>query len=194
MVSFDPNDSTFSLSVQEQELYKTNSLTQSLTDVFVTIGETAYETDTPVCFFIDEIQYMKQEELGAVISALHRVNQLGYPVMVIGAGLPKIYKMLSEEKSYSERLFIYKEISSLSEEQSTKDNCRSRRNGLVSFIRKPRSGRSLILQRGIRFLFSRCVRSYIRIRSQVRSVKQMWRRNLPEFSHVPGYWIFQSSL
>ena len=28
--------------------------------------------------------------------------------------------MLSEEKSYSERLFIYKEISSLSEEQSTK--------------------------------------------------------------------------
>ena len=55
-----------------------------------------------------------------MISALHRVNQLGYPVMIIGAGLPKIYKMLSEEKSYSERLFIYKEISSLSEEQSAK--------------------------------------------------------------------------
>lgn len=33
--------------------------------------------------------------------------------MIIGAGLPKIYKMLSDEKSYSERLFLYKEIGSL---------------------------------------------------------------------------------
>lgn len=63
---------------------------------------------------------MKQEELGALIAALHRSNQLGYPIMIVGAGLPKIYKMLSEEKSYSERLFIYKEIGSLSVEQSKK--------------------------------------------------------------------------
>lgn len=120
VVSFDPNDNTFSLSLQEQELYKSNSLTQSLTEVFVTIGETAYKTETPICFFIDEIQYMKQNELGSLIAALHRTNQLGYPVMIIGAGLPKIYKMLSEEKSYSERLFMYKEIGSLTNEQSRK--------------------------------------------------------------------------
>lgn len=120
VVSFDPNDNTFSLSLQEQELYKSNSLTQSLTEVFVTIGETAYKTETPICFFIDEIQYMKQNELGSLIAALHRTNQLGYPVMIIGAGLPKIYKMLSEEKSYSERLFMYKEIGSLTNEQSQK--------------------------------------------------------------------------
>lgn len=120
IVSFDPNDNTFSLSVQEKELYVSNNLTQSLTEVFVTIGETAYKTETPVCFFIDEIQYMKQNELGSLIAALHRANQLGYPVMIIGAGLPKIYKMLSEEKSYSERLFLYKEIGSLTDEQSKK--------------------------------------------------------------------------
>ena len=63
---------------------------------------------------------MKQNELGSLIAALHRTNQLGYPVMIIGAGLPKIYKMLSEEKSYSERLFIYKEIGSLTDDQSKK--------------------------------------------------------------------------
>ena len=120
VVSFDSNDNTFSLSLQERELYKSNSLTQSLTEVFVTIGETAYKTETPICFFIDEIQYMKQNELGALIAALHRANQLGYPIMMIGAGLPKIYKMLSEEKSYSERLFVYKEIGSLTKEQSYK--------------------------------------------------------------------------
>ena len=120
VVSFDPNGNIFSLSVQERELYQSNSLTQSLTEVFVTIGETAYKTETPICFFIDEIQYMKKSELGALIAALHRTNQLGYPIMIIGAGLPKIYKMLSEEKSYSERLFIYKVIDSLTDEQSRK--------------------------------------------------------------------------
>lgn len=120
VVSFDPNENTFSLSLQETALYKSNSLTQSLTEVFVTMGETALSTKTPICFFIDEIQYMKQKELGALIAALHRSNQLGYPIMIIGAGLPKIYKMLSEEKSYSERLFIYKEIDSLTYEQSKK--------------------------------------------------------------------------
>ena len=118
VISFDPNDNTFSLSLQEKELYQSINLTQSLTEVFTTIGETAYKSETPVCFFIDEIQYMKPRELGALIAALHRTNQLGYPVMMIGAGLPKIYKMLSEEKSYSERLFLYKEIGSLTEEQS----------------------------------------------------------------------------
>ena len=120
VVSFDPNDNTFSLSLQERELYKSTNLTQSLSEVFTTIGETASKSETPICFFIDEIQYMKSKELGALIAALHRTNQLGYPVMVIGAGLPKIYKMLSDEKSYSERLFLYKEVDSLTDEQSRK--------------------------------------------------------------------------
>lgn len=120
VISFNPKDSSFSLSMQERELYTSTNLTQSLTDVFVTLGETAYKTEIPVCFFIDEIQYMKQAELGSLIAALHRTNQLGYPVMIVGAGLPKIYKMLSEEKSYSERLFLYKQIDSLSVEQSRK--------------------------------------------------------------------------
>ena len=120
VVSFNPENSSFSLSVQDRELYISNNLTQSLTDVFTTIGETAYKTETPLCFFIDEIPYMKQNQLGSLIAALHRTNQLGYPVMVVGAGLPKIYKMLSDEKSYSERLFLYKQIGSLNFEQSKK--------------------------------------------------------------------------
>lgn len=120
VVSFDPGDNTFSLSVQDRALYLSNNLTQSLTDVFTSIGEAAQKAKTPICFFIDEIQYMKDKQLGALIAALHRANQLGYPVMIVGAGLPKIYKMLSDEKSYSERLFVYKQIGSLTDEQSKK--------------------------------------------------------------------------
>lgn len=65
VVSFDPGENTFSLSVQERELYTTVNLTQSLTDVFCTIGEAAGKAETPICFFIDEIQYMKSNELGS---------------------------------------------------------------------------------------------------------------------------------
>lgn len=117
VVSFDSSNNSFSLSVQDRELYTSTSLTQSLTDVFTTLGEIAYNSDSPICFFVDEIQYMKKAELSALIAALHRVNQLGYPIMMVGAGLPKIYSMLSEAKSYSERLFTYKEIGSLERQQ-----------------------------------------------------------------------------
>lgn len=120
VVSFDSNDNTFSLSLEEKDLYKTNNLTQSLTDVFTSLGEAAAKAEIPICFFIDEIQYIKSENLGALIAAIHRTNQLGYPIMIIAAGLPKIYSMLSSEKSYSERLFIYKEIDLLEREQAIK--------------------------------------------------------------------------
>lgn len=120
VLSFNPEDATFSLSMQEKELYISRSYERSLTQVFTSIGEIAYETQTPLCFIIDEIQYMKKDELGALISAIHRANQLGYPIVVIGAGLPKIIKMLSDIKSYSERLFAYRAIGSLTKPQAEK--------------------------------------------------------------------------
>ncbi|MBQ6735703.1 MAG: ATP-binding protein [Lachnospiraceae bacterium] len=117
-LSFDPNSGNLSLSVQDRDLYHSYNLPQSLTDVFQAIGEVAQKTEHPVCFFVDEIQYMRTEELGALISALHRSNQLGYPLIVIGAGLPKLLKMLADEKSYAERLFTYHEIGSLTEKEA----------------------------------------------------------------------------
>lgn len=118
VVSFDPENQTFSLSLQEQELYKSSSLTKSLTDVFVALGKAAQSSDSAICFFIDEIQFMKKEELSALICALHRVNQLSYPMIMIGAGLPKVYKLLGDVKSYSERLFEYHVIGSLEKDQA----------------------------------------------------------------------------
>ena len=133
VVSFDPDNKVFSLSLQEKELYTSTNLVQSLTDVFTTLGETAAKTKSPICFFIDEIQYMKKEELSALIAALHRANQLGYPVMLVGAGLPKIYSMLSEVKSYSERLFNYKEIGSLDMDQCRDAICKPAKKLDVSY-------------------------------------------------------------
>lgn len=150
VISFNPGNKTFSVSVQEKDLYMSSSLTQSLTDVFVSIGKTALEANIPICFFVDEIQYMKQEQLGSLIAALHRVNQLSYPVMVIGAGLPKIYKMLSDEKSYSERLFMYQQIDSLTEEQAKKAIEEPARKFHVSYS-KEAVGRIVSITRGYPF-------------------------------------------
>lgn len=84
MISFCPNDCTFTLSPQEMELYTSYDLTQSLTEVFTSIGRTAQKMQVPICFFIDEIQNMKQNQLDALIAALRRTNQLGYPIIIIG--------------------------------------------------------------------------------------------------------------
>ena len=100
----------FSLSLQEKELYKSINLTQSLTEVFVTIGETAYKTETPVCFFVDEIQYMRSEELGSLIAALHRTNQLGYPVMIIGADCLRYIKCYQIRNHIRKDCFCIKKL------------------------------------------------------------------------------------
>ena len=117
-ISFNPDQKTFSLSLNEQELYLSEDLTQSLTEVLVELGKAARESEQPIAFFIDEIQFMKKEELSALISALHRTNQLSLPIMIFGAGLPKVFKLLGDVKSYSERLFEYRTIGSLDAEQA----------------------------------------------------------------------------
>lgn len=136
VLSFNPEDKTFSLSMQERELYVSRSYERSLTQVFTSIGEIAYAVGTPICFVIDEIQYMKKDELSALISAIHRANQLGYPIMVVGAGLPKIVKMLSDVKSYSERLFTYRTIGSLERVQAEKAICEPAKTFNVQYSEK----------------------------------------------------------
>ena len=77
------------------------------------MGKLAFDTGNTICFFIDEIQYVEDEQLEALLMALHRVNQLRLPILVFCAGLPKILKTFGDIKSYSERLFQYTQIDSL---------------------------------------------------------------------------------
>ena len=82
------------------------------------MGKMADNTGYAICFFLDEIQYMKDEEIGALVNAIQRCNQLRLPLMIFGAGLPKILKTLGKVKSYSERLFRFEEIDALSDEDA----------------------------------------------------------------------------
>jgi len=85
-----------------------------LSGLFAELGETAQDAGTGVLLTVDEIQYLTRRELSALIVGLHRVSQLGLPVLLAGAGLPSLPGLAGEARSYAERLFSYVDIASLS--------------------------------------------------------------------------------
>lgn len=118
-ITYNPEDQTFSAGLSEPSAYVTTGiLSDDLTDMFVHMGKTALKAGESICFFIDEIQYMKDNEMEALINALHRVNQLRLPVIIFGAGLPKVLRTFGEVKSYSERLFKFIPVGELSEKDA----------------------------------------------------------------------------
>lgn len=69
-------------------------------------------------WFIDELQEMDKELLGTLIAIQHRMGQENTPFYLIGAGLPNLPRVLDRTKSYAERLFDYRTIGQLSEEDT----------------------------------------------------------------------------
>lgn len=115
--TWSPEDKTISFELKDQPLEfataGTGDLSNDFTELLVTLGKYAQQANTAICFCIDEIQYAKTNELQALITAVHRLNQLGLPVLFFCAGLPKILKTMGDTKSYTERLFEFVEIDSL---------------------------------------------------------------------------------
>lgn len=91
-----------------------------LPNLFEALGDAAKEKKSAVALLIDEIQYLTQKELGAVIMAMHRMQQRQLPVVLLGAGLPVLPGLAGESKSYAERLFSFPDVGALSETDSNK--------------------------------------------------------------------------
>ena len=88
---------------------------EDLADLFEYLGKAAQELDTGVVFLLDEIQFLSQQELEALIGAIHRSVQKKLPVTFAGAGLPQLPGLAGDAKSYAERLFHYIPIEELDE-------------------------------------------------------------------------------
>lgn len=82
------------------------------------VGLAAQSAKTAVVMFIDELQYVKEPQFAALITALHRCAQAKLPVTLIGAGLPQLLARAGDAKSYSERLFDYPMVGPLSREDA----------------------------------------------------------------------------
>lgn len=102
-----------SVSVEMNKKLGEMMLQSNLVELLLNLGRLAKESNNTIIYFIDEIQYAKQNELEALITAQHRINQERLPITIIGAGLPKILVNVTESKTYAERMFAFVEISSL---------------------------------------------------------------------------------
>jgi hypothetical protein len=73
----------------------------------------ARRADTALAIFIDELQYVEEPQLAALVTALHRCAQTKLPVALVGAGLPQLRARMGEAKSYAERMFEFPEVGAL---------------------------------------------------------------------------------
>lgn len=93
----------------------TGDLQYDLMALLATVATAAGEKDKAVILMIDEVQYLSQQELEALVMSMHHMQQRQLPLAMIGAGLPILAKLAGEAKSYAERLFKYPEIGALPE-------------------------------------------------------------------------------
>lgn len=107
----------FSIAVDpEPGVADSGNLEFDLPELFVRIGEAAKAAGRGWVLLIDELQYLKQADLSALIVATHKITQRNLPVLVFGAGLPQIASLSGDAKSYAERLFAYPRVGALPEE------------------------------------------------------------------------------
>jgi hypothetical protein len=89
-------------------------LSEDIPDLLEAAGQAALDRGTGLLLAVDEVQYLSSDELGALITAIHRTAQLDLPVVLVGAGLPQLPGLAGNAKSYAERLFDFPRIDSLS--------------------------------------------------------------------------------
>ncbi len=89
-----------------------------LPELFTVIAEAAHARQTAVAILIDEVQYLKNPEFGALIMAMHKMQQRQLPLVLVGAGLPVLPGLAGNIKSYAERLFDFPNMGALSEENA----------------------------------------------------------------------------
>jgi hypothetical protein len=114
-------DAEFGLDIDpETGTADSGDLEADLAELFVAVGEAAVDRGTAVAIIIDELQYMTEMEMSALIMAIHRASQRSLPLVLIGAGLPQLVGLAGKSKSYAERLFTYPEVGALGFEDASR--------------------------------------------------------------------------
>ena len=97
----------------------TGDIEVDVPDLLVELGKAAKSAGRVVAIFFDEMQILRRKEFGALIMAMHRINQEALPVGFVGAGLPQVLGLAGNAKSYAERLFKFVPIGALPEADAT---------------------------------------------------------------------------
>jgi hypothetical protein len=113
-VKFDDIEVGFDLG-KEPGLADSGDLEADLISLFEAVGEAAQEQRTVMALFIDELQYVSEDQLASLITGIHRCSQRSLPITLIGAGPPQLVGQMGKAKSYAERLFEFQHIGPLAE-------------------------------------------------------------------------------
>lgn len=105
----------FEFGLTEPQTADTGNLEIDLAALLISVGRAARAGDASVVILVDEIQYLTEEDLRALIMAFHMTSQEGLPIVLFGAGLPQVAGLAGDAKSYAERLFDYPPVGPLSE-------------------------------------------------------------------------------
>lgn len=98
----------------EPGLADNGDLEHDLQALLEVVGHAVQKAETALAIFVDELQYVEEPQLEALITALHRTAQRRLPVVLVGAGLPQLRGRMGSAKSYAERLFDFPEVGPLS--------------------------------------------------------------------------------
>lgn len=101
------------VSVIEPPVADSGNIEVDLPALLVSVGQAAQAADSSVALLVDEVQYLSEEDLRALIVALHAIAQKGLPVVMFGAGLPQVAALAGDAKSYAERLFEFPSVGAL---------------------------------------------------------------------------------
>ena len=89
------------------------NLSNDLADVVCSCGDLCIDSTRGITIVLDEVQYLSEDALKAIIETAHRVNQKNYPMFFVCAGLPQVGALSGAAKSYAERLFNFSAVSEL---------------------------------------------------------------------------------
>lgn len=89
-----------------------------LPELFLAVGKAAAAREAAVALVIDELQYLSERDMSALIMGLHRVAQDGLPLTLVGAGLPQVVGLTGRSNSYAERLFDFPLVAALKPEDA----------------------------------------------------------------------------
>lgn len=113
-------DVAFGLDLEpELGLADSGDLGTDLSELLEAVGTAARDRKTALVLFVDELQYVAEEQLAALISALHNANQRQLPITMVAAGLPQILAQSGRAKSYAERLFEFVPVDRLDDAAAT---------------------------------------------------------------------------
>ena len=99
----------------EHGLADSGDLDTDLADLLTATAEAAAERGAAVVLSVDELQYVPEDQLAALIMALHTANQARLTVTMLAAGSPQLLRAMRRAKSYAERLFEFVPIDRLND-------------------------------------------------------------------------------